>query len=345
MPHVTITRAMSWNVFSRVTAITREMLWHVRVRVTPPRQMLWHVRKRLTLTRGMLWVVNDNLSTGQGQTETSTCTPWPASSTAFYRIYIDHLVRGSTKVYWELHRNFRDASPYTFQLQYNDNGLSDADNWVNVDGPVVDSFYSVDATQRLYGKQLNSYYRVRLTTGVGTYYSIPTPANGKLNKRDWNMAREITRKELLRLQRYTALNGYLLIAKRAGTVCTCRDPLTNETTNTYCTDCYGTGWVGGYYSPYSCVFFDVSQENSKEAVDVQARGMTDDNIKQTRYVGYPHIKTRDVFVDRDSDSRYYVNSIRNLAEIRGVPIVVSPELRAAPYTDVVYNFNITGSGQ
>lgn len=337
MPHVTVSIATSWNINKRIVATPLQAIWNVQSRIRTTRQTSWNIQLHLIVPRQVLWVVDD---VTPGVT-TNPCKPWLASANPFSRVYIDHLIVGNSRVYWEMATRFNDPLPWTFQLQFSEVGTPTASDWLNIGQPVVNTFYAVDTQRRLFGKELKTNYRIRLTTSRGTYFSPAQSVFGKLNKHDWLMGREITRKELLRLQKYTAVQGYLLIAKRSGTVCSCVDPLTGEVTNSNDTTCYGVGYVGGYYDPFPCTFFDLTTDQRSEALDLQARGMIDDQLREGRFIGYPTISVRDVFVDRDSDERYYFKKIQIKAAIRDVPIIVSPALLLAPYTDVIYSFPVS----
>jgi type III secretory pathway component EscU len=59
-----------------------------------------------------------------------------------------------------------------------------------------------------------------------------------------------------------------------------------------------------------------------------------------RMLMLPLIDELDVWVNRKTDDRYIIQTIRNAAELRGVPLIANVELRPAPFTDVVYNIPI-----
>ena len=54
----------------------------------------------------------------------------------------------------------------------------------------------------------------------------------------------------------------------------------------------------------------------------------------------PLLQETDVWVSRETDDRYYIQKIQDIAEIRGVPLVANVELRPAPYTDIIYTVAI-----
>src|SRR5690349_8798090 len=121
--------------------------------------------------------------------ETCQAVCAPTCAWVFDRIWVYHLVAGGSRVEWALHPKFVDPAPHTFQLQVGRTANPDADDWVDVGLPVTDGYYAIDDTQRVHGKTLWTHYRVKLTTSIGVYYSVPQPALGVLARREWLLAR------------------------------------------------------------------------------------------------------------------------------------------------------------
>lgn len=263
----------------------------------------------------------------------------------FDRITVWPQIRGGTRVEWTLHPNFRDPGPYTFQLQFGRTGNPAADDWTNVGLSVTDTYYAIDDSQRVYGKTQWTHYRLVLTTSVGVYISAPQPAFGVLDHRDWRRAREILRQESLRLRKEAGQEGYLLKRRLFGTVHEdCVDYLTREVKAVNCEVCYDTGFVGGYFTPMECVYAEQSRKASHEDLDAGAgRGTVNDGLRvAARMLAVPQLHEEDVWVDRDTDDRWYIHSIENIVEVRGVPLVLQVEMRLAPYSDVIYRYPIPG---
>jgi hypothetical protein len=59
-------------------------------------------------------------------------------------------------------------------------------------------------------------------------------------------------------------------------------------------------------------------------------------------INTPQVFSYDVWVDKDSDFRWIIHSVKNLVEVRGIPIIVQAEMRLAPFTHPVYSIDITG---
>lgn len=270
---------------------------------------------------------------------------------AFKRLLVDHSFQGQTRVAWELNRQLVDPGVYWFQLQVGRAAVPETPDWLAVGVEAADAPYLTDATQRLYGKNPETHYRVRLRTSEGTYYSEPTPIRGKLSIKDWLTVQEITRKELLRHSEQTSNVGYLLRRKRehdsnSAARPEAYDPLTDEVIQSRGRpgeedDDYGTGLIGGYYAAVSCVFFDLSPE--KKVIDraTPQQGTSRDDVRQARCVGMPFLDKDDVWVDKHSDERYRIKNPTVVTHHHNVPVVLNVDLVLAAYTDPIYRVPLT----
>lgn len=284
-------------------------------------------------------------ATIQNENYFATCEPNPcppSCENVFDMVHVSYLIRGGTRVMWTLSQAFNDPLPWTFQLQVGRTGDQNADDWEDVGIAVDNTCYAIDPNQQNYSKgEQDAHYRVKLITSVDTYYSEPTAKAGILMPRDWRLAREILRKERLR-HRYANQDGYLLKRRITGNNCpVCLDLQTMEVTDPYCPQCWGTGKECGYYYPIACIWADLSPMTRRRHLDDQAtRGTIQDIVITGRMLMLPLIEEQDVWVSRKTDDRYYIQSIQNVAEMRGVPLVANVELRPAPYTDVIYRIPI-----
>jgi hypothetical protein len=265
----------------------------------------------------------------------------PECEDVFALVHVSYLIRGGTRVMWQLLPEFDDPTPRSFQLQVGKTGGDDADDWKDFGLPVENTCYAIDSVKRVYIKTQNTHYRVKLLTPAGLYYSQPTAKAGILNVRDWRLAQEIVRKERLRF-RYTSQDGFLLKRRSTGENCnSCLDLQTNEVTDPYCKECWGTGKQCGYYYPMACIWADLSPRTHRMHVDDQARrGTVKDIVVTGRMLMLPLIDEQDVWVSRKTDDRYYIHSIQHMAELRGVPLIANVELRPAPFTDVIYEIPV-----
>ena len=102
--------------------------------------------------------------------------------------------------------------------------------------------------------------------------------------------------------------GYMLKRRISGVPCpVCLDHQTREVRDPACPVCWGTGWECGYFFPMSCVWADMDPKT---------------------------------YHTKKTDDRFYVHSVQNVLEVKGVPLVADVELRLAPASDPIYDLPI-----
>lgn len=260
----------------------------------------------------------------------------------FRRVAVDHMIIGTTRVWWQLDPRFDPTGPCYFQLQHSHTGTPTAIDWQNVGPPTENTYYAVDDTRRLYGKTLNSFYRVAITTGGQTYISEPANCFGELPDNDWLVVEEILRKEELRNKQFASVDGQLLKRMRYGAKCPrCRDQLTDETTDSHCPICNGTGYRIGYHPAVPlCVV--KSNETISETVDPETRGPINDEMIQGRVSAFPMLQKADIWIEGGTDRRWIVDKVTFAAVRRNMPIVLEVTLLLLPFTHPAYKFPLCG---
>lgn len=258
----------------------------------------------------------------------------------FELVAVRRITVGGSLITWELMDSFKDPAPLQFQLQVGRTSSNDSDDWEDVGLPVTNQYYAIDGEQRNFGKTNDTFYRIELSTNQGVYYSDPVGIGGILSPREWRIVREIIRKEKLRGRYFAACKGYLLKRRRTGDPCpTCLDYQLDTVRNESCPDCYGTGLACGYYYPIDCVYAEMSPRIYRTALDPQ-RGTVNDIIIKARMLNTVLLNTEDLWVNAKTDDRFFVQTVRNIAEVRDVPVVAEVELRLARYTHVVYDIQV-----
>lgn len=263
---------------------------------------------------------------------------WP-----FQRLMVDHLFHGTTRVWWTLAKSFNDAPPHTFQLQAGYTGNNNALDWVDIGDPAINAYYLEDDTTREHtGKRILTHYRIVLTAGDRKFVSNPQGVWGTLNTKDWNMAKEIVRKERLRHD-LVSCDGYLLRKMRYGVKSTANtDTLTDEVIDSGHLGSWGTAFKVGYHPPVAMPA-DFEGENIIElrgGDNVAAHSARPTEFKM-RVVAFPDLAKEDVWVDGDTDQRWIVHEITPSVAWRGVPLVYDVTIRLAPHSDIVYKIPVT----
>lgn len=259
----------------------------------------------------------------------------------FDRVVVSHLIRGGTKVMWELLPGFTDPNPLSFQLQVGTTANPDADDWADVGTPVDNLYYAYDPDQRVFGKINWSYYRVLVTSSLGTYTSSPTGTAGTLSRRDWLKARNLVRRKLVTFKLGEGQEGYLLKRRVTGQRCRlCLDEQTLEVRDPVCPSCYGTGFECGYYYPMDCVWANIGLRARRLHLDGQGRGTVGDVTVSAQMILTDLMGEDDVWVNKLTDERYFVHKVEHSIEVRGVPILGNVELRPIAYSSAIYSIEI-----
>jgi hypothetical protein len=269
------------------------------------------------------------------------CPPEGDCASVFDRVVVNYLIAGGTRVMWELRDDFVDPMPFTFQLQVGQTDSNDADDWEDVGLAVTNMYVAYDDAQRAFNRAVNrTFYRIKLTTGLDVYYSEPTASEGTLDFRDWRLAADIVRGELVRFREDAGQRGLLLKRRITGEDCpVCLDYQTQEVRDPECPDCWGTGKKCGYFFPIDCVWADMDPKTYRTHLD-GTRGTVNDVVLKARMLNTVLLGEEDVWVNLKTDDRYYVHTVQNVAERRGVPLIAKVELRPAPFTDIIYEIPI-----
>jgi len=263
----------------------------------------------------------------------------------FDRVAVDFLVKGGARVSWSLARTFLDPPPYEFQLQVGGTGNPAASDWEDVGDPVEGAFFAVDPTQRAYGKNPTTHYRVKLSTINGAYFSIPASVFGVMDHHNWMIARDIVRRERLRLDRTgVKFRGWLLKRMWAGATpdpkdlsAAVTDPLTGAVLRSRATSTLGTPFLSGYYAPVPFTLDKTAEGHYEQYDDADSTTDKPQNLIGCRVVMIPPVATLDAFVAQYSDRRYFFHEVKVTAEWQGVPLVASCSIRRAPSSDVIYS--------
>lgn len=262
----------------------------------------------------------------------------PACSEVFDRVVVNRVNAGGTRVLWSLVETFTDPGPLIFQLQVGYTPANTSDDWENVGGTVTDRYCTTDPEIRVHGKVQYSFYRIKLVTANGTYYSEPVNSMGVLQPADLRIAKEIVRKQKLAFRfKRGAQQGFLLKRRWGGPPCpVCVDIATNEPKDSQCPNCLGTGFACGYFYPISCTWAEIGPVQTRTHRDTNLRGPVSDKTQKALMLATDILDEEDVFVCYASDDRYFVGGTEVISQIRGVPLIANVTLKQIPYTSPIY---------
>lgn len=252
-------------------------------------------------------------------------------------------IKGGTLVEWTLHPKFLESSPYAFTLQVSHSGNPSANDWKNVKvvagTPGTASYSAADLSQRIYSNADILYYRVKLVTGDNhTYYSVPNAIYGDLTRSEQLIARDIIRKEQLRLTKFAGSCGLLFRAKLWGLPCDfegCLDHDTGAVHNDLCPTCFGTGWIGGYF-PGVEYWIDFTPEQKNATSTGLERGTVNaPRVTVARAMACPMPLSGDFFWESKTDRRWEIENVAVKYAVRNVPIILELTVALIPPTDIL----------
>jgi len=208
-------------------------------------------------------------------------------------------------------------------------------------GPVSDTYYAVDMVKRLFAKEIDLYYRVKLDTGLHQKVSDPVRADGGMPKRDWLIARQIIRKEYLHMIKGpSGVKGCLLKRRNWGDRCeACTDYDTGLPSQDCCPTCYSTGIVGGYYPAVD--YWMLLSGHGKQTSRNTSSGHTSQVTVTARCVAFPMLSPGDIWCSSEDGRRYVIGEgsrgINVISKVRDKPIVLQANMALAPASSTIYD--------
>lgn len=246
-----------------------------------------------------------------------------------------------TLIEWQLHPEFNPDGYYEFDVQYSRSGHSDETDWTTL-GTVVDKtgvmFSLKENKQRQFSNFGLWFYRIKLRTSDGTYYSDVYSSLGSLGRQDYLVFKEVMRQECLSMYKKAGSRGFLLRRKHWGQRSSNVSEDTYEILDPNSTDDYGTGFVGGYWKPFP-YWVTLRAGDTKKTVNTQL-GTNNNETMFGRGLAYPLPRTDDVWVECDTGNRYYIGQVTVTSRIRHLPIIVTIELKKAPTSDIIYSYPV-----
>jgi len=261
---------------------------------------------------------------------------------AFDRVIVHVLPSNITVVEWEVNRHFIFNNP---SLQFFIEVARSAGEFerLNPTAPVINDCMYADTNKYRCNMSNDIYYRVVAFDGVTEYTSHPEATMGVWSYRDLLIAKDVIRKEYVRLKQYIGTSGHLLRRRSHGPRCTeCVDFDLGEPVSSTCGNCFGTGFEGGYYDAYSPYYLDLSGTTSIKDATVTT-GTEDNKTTNARAVAYPRVGTYDIYVVESTNKRYVIRGVQTLVHIKGKPLVYTLRLQELPAGDVAFNIPLQQS--
>lgn len=235
---------------------------------------------------------------------------------------------------WTMESDFMDAGPWKFRIQ---EAETPAGPWKTVSPELENSFFYSESKPRVAPKDQNLFFRILLSTPDGRYESHVESPYCSLSRREFLLAREIMRKEILMQRKMSGVLSRIWYKAIFGPKCTeCGDFVLGDTKNSRCLACFGTGHVPGYYGPFNAYVTYAPMERNK---GMQQHMVEEPYMTTGTVIGSLRLKKDDVIVDPVSNSRFFVGTVRNLVEFRRYPVIQSVQLSEIAKSHVVYKLD------
>jgi len=233
---------------------------------------------------------------------------------------------------WELSGGFVDPVPWEFVVQQ---APAPTGPWTSI-SPRTRMYRWAETVSRQINKDAVLYFRIQLVTPKGTYVSNAVMPYGDLKKREYLIAQDIMRQEILHARTLAGTPGQIWLVSTFGPRCTvCVDPITGGVRDAHCKICFGTGRLPAYHGPYE-TWWTFSNPTKTTQMSPDGSGTLEPRTFTVRMIGTPSMKKNDLVVDSGTGKRYYVDNVQVVAEIRRIPIVQMLTVHEAPLSDVAY---------
>jgi len=151
--------------------------------------------------------------------------------------------------------------------------------------------------------------------------------------------RVLIRNMYLMLKHLNGIYFKLLKRRHFGTRCTeCYDPISRMVFESNCASCYGTSWVGGYYTPIEVLGRIVRGSTGQIQTQLSPQAKDDLNFPQIQTLDFPRIDTGDVLVAVDKNRRFLVKQRYNTS-LKTVIVHQTLAVSELPRTAVEYDID------
>jgi hypothetical protein len=240
-------------------------------------------------------------------------------------------------IQWMLDPGFSDIGPFRFSVEAAEDQAFGRLLYVLDAGT---GFHVIDRTRLRQGQTIDLIYRVRLRTGSGAEH-VSEPIlylGGRQNRHQLQVAREIMRKEFVRM-RYTGLSGWLLKRRNYGMrLPENLDPVTGVPLTDRSSD-FGTGYEGGYY-PAIRVTYSVEDGETEVRLHPEGAGTTASEQASHRYAGFPLLEPQDILVNKVNHRYRYSTVKTTVMPATAIAVVQQCGGALLPPTDPAYRLPV-----
>lgn len=195
---------------------------------------------------------------------------------------------------------------------------TNAGPWIKITPTPINSNFFKDTTTMDFSKFMQGWYIVECELPDGRrIQGLPTTWENKRTNWVEIRAKEIQRREMLLLTKFTGVETYLFRRKHYGMRCTnCWNPTIEKVTQDHCPVCLGTSFEGGYFPGFKTL---IQYEPTPNDSNFRYQGREEQNTSPAWTVAYPSIEVFDVVLRVPDWKLYRVDHILQ-TELQTVPV-------------------------
>lgn len=235
-------------------------------------------------------------------------------------------------VQWELNNEWLPVH-YTFDVDTSNNPTGP---WQRSNALSLLDTYYYELPAELTFKDELLYVRVTASVPGATATSDAASLTVNLHRHDYLLVKEMIRKKLLLRHKFVGNPCRVYKRRNFGAPCTrCLDAYTGQVTDSKCGVCYGTRFIGGFFTP---ALVEVEIVEGPRQVKPSEIGSIN-NIVSTGNLYYPLLTTGDIIAEVARNKRWYVVGAQREA-LRTYPFDQQCELRLLAPKDIEYSLPI-----
>lgn len=248
---------------------------------------------------------------------------------AFKDLKVFILADNSRALSWEFQANVNIPANASLSVEYSRAGGT----WqILAEGLDVCNCY-IDCRRTNRNKYNNDYYRVKLSGDDQEVYSQPQQAGVTLSYPYSSEAKNLIRLSQLQMAK-TGRTGYLMKKIVYGNKCPiCKQFDDDAPVNEHCPCCLGTGIQGGYYR---AIPMNILQSGQSSLEAVRQIGASRAVVLQAKCTAWPIISLGDVWVDDNTNQRYYIEQADVASKYKHVPLVYQLKMHLIELSDVLH---------
>lgn len=238
---------------------------------------------------------------------------------------------------WEVTPGFTAPAPWSFTVMQ---APTPQGPWTAISPLLSGVRRWHDDRKRIVPKSDTLWFMCKLTHGDRTRESAAVAPYAVLGRREFLIAREIMRKEVLHARTGAGVQILIYVVATSGPKCTvCLDPITGQVRDPACPSCHGTGRAEAYYGPYKA--WTLITPRARTAGHQEGgMGVEEPSQFEMRMIASLPLKKNDIIGDPVTGRMYYVDASQNVAEMQRVPLVQNVYVLEAPTSDPAYNLKL-----